>query len=478
MKTIFRSLLLSLVCIAVSIKSSNAQSTKEENERAFVQVVKYINEREGDSVYVMLNGSFKVKYTNEVFNSVLETNLYPLGKISTYDLVKYNNGMSYYKVTAGTTLLEFRIALDDSEMIASLRFLPYKETVGSKTAVVPTDNSLQTKFDRQVDTIARRYINKMNTVGMSIAILKNGYSYFYGYGATEKKRNHVPGNDAIFEIGSISKTFTATLLAYYANEHKLFLTDPITKYLPDSLAADTTLQHITLQMLANHTSGLPRLPNNLLVNNATIINPYESYSKQDLFTCLKGCKLQSVPGDKYSYSNLGAGLLAVILERVSGRSYEQMITDIICKPLVMNSTVIHPDSSQKLREVSVYNDNGAKIIMWGFDALSGAGAIRSTSHDMLLYAQENLQDDKTNISKAITLTHTITYDKEMTVGLGWHMTKEAGMNYYWHNGATGGCTSYMAFIPEKNTAVVVLSNSAASVDDTGIDLLKMVNKYK
>ncbi len=472
-----RFLFLSLIGLFGSRHTSLAQGSQERNEDIFVQVIAHINDHRSDLVYNMLNGSFRVKYTSEVFAGVLETNLYPLGKITTHELMNYNNGLSRYKVTAGSTLLEFRISLDDSDMIAGLRFLPYKEAASSKTVLVPTDNPLQTKQDRRIDTIARRYINQSTTVGMSIGIYKGDNSYFYGYGSTEKGHNHIPGSDAIFEIGSITKTFTATLLAYYVGEHKVALSDPITKYLPDSVAANKELQQITLQMLANHTSGLPRLPSNLELSNTTMINPYKTYNKEQLFAALKDCKLQSVPGEKYTYSNLAAGLLGAILERVSGISYEQMTTNIICKSFNMTSTMQHPDSAEADRQVAVYNDRGTPVVMWDFDALAGAGALRSTTHDMLLYARANMEQDKTNLGKAIALTHNITCATEMNVGLGWHMNKfPDGTTYYWHNGGTGGSSSYIAFIVEKNIAVVLLSNAATTTDDTGIDLLKLLDK--
>ncbi len=461
-----------LVVVLSFNMSASAQSKERLNDSLFTIVKNYINVQKGDALYAMLDDDFKAKFTQETFTTVLKSGLYPLGAIIESSFMEIKDGVSSYKTECTNAMLQFKIGADKDGKIAHLQFLPYKEPVANKSYTVASDNPMKTALDSQVDNIARAYVNKVNTVGLSIGVVKDGDTYTYGYGATQKENGHIPGPDAIFEIGSITKTFTATLLAYFVTEGKVSLSDPITKYLPDSVAANKSLQQITLQMLANHTSGLPRLPSNMLLNAATMVDPYKDYDKEKLFAYLKKCELASVPGEKYTYSNLAAGLLGTILERVSGKTYEEMVTDIICKPLHMNNTVQHPDAKQKEQEVKVYNDKGEPVQMWNMDALAGAGALRSSLHDMLLYAQVNMKEKKSSLSKAMTLTHHITYDKEMTIGLGWHMGKTKDDNYIWHNGGTGGCSSYMAFSPDKKIAVVVLSNSAESTDVVGQDIFK------
>ncbi len=452
--------------------SASAQSKEKLNDSLFTIVKNYVNLQNGDALYAMLDDDFKAKFPKETFLLVLKSGLYPLGAIIQSSFMEIKDGVSSYKTECTNAMLQFKIGADKDGKIAHLQFLPYKEPVANKSYTVASDNPMRTALDSEVDDVARRYINKVNTVGLSIGVVKDGDTYTYGYGATAKDNGHIPSPDAIFEIGSITKTFTATLLAYYVEEGKVALSDPITKYLPDSVAANKDLQKITLQNLANHTSGLPRLPANLLLTAATMADPYKGYNKEKLFAYLKKCELASVPGEKYAYSNLAAGLLGTILEGVSGKTYEEMATDIICKPLHMNNTVQHPDAKQKEQEVKVYNDKGEPVQMWNMDALAGAGALRSSLHDMLQYAQANMKEKKGSLSKAMTLTHHITYDKEMTIGLGWHMGKTKDDNYIWHNGGTGGSSSYMAFSPEKKIAVVVLSNSAESTDAVGLDIFK------
>ena len=130
-------------------------------------------------------------------------------------------------------------------------------------------------------------------------------------------------------------------------------------------------------MLANHTSGLARMFDNW-PDNTDSLNPYRSYDKNLLFSYIKTCKLENAPGAVYSYSNTGAGLLGVILEGISGKSYEQMVEEIICKPLHMSNTAQHLNASQKQQFVSVYDENGNAVPAWDFDAMAPAGALRSS----------------------------------------------------------------------------------------------------
>lgn len=295
----------------------------------------------------------------------------------------------------------------------------------------------------------------------------------YGYGETNKGNRELPNANTIFEIGSITKTFTATILAHYVNEGKISLTDPIVKYLPDSLSTNLELHKITIMNLSNHTSGLPTIPSNF-ANKMNPINPYIHYDVRLLFAGLKTCKLMTVPGTAYAYSNLATGLLGVILERISGKSYEQLVKQLITGPLQMNSTSQRLTPQQNKHFVKVYDADGDETRPWDFNALAGCGSLRSTVNDLLLYAKANINSDYTPLSNSFALTHKITFSKHPVVGLGWHILQIDGGSYYWHNGGTGGSRSYLILNTEKKIAVVVLSNSNVGVDDIGISILKEI----
>jgi CubicO group peptidase (beta-lactamase class C family) len=341
-----------------------------------------------------------------------------------------------------------------------------------------TNNPMQSTLDKKVDSVARSFIDSGKTVGLSIGIITQGKMYPYGYGETKKGNKIVPDANTIFEIGSITKTFTATLLAWYVNEGKISLSDPITKYLPDSVAANKNLEGITVQMLSNHTSGLPRVPLNVFLDKEhDPANPYKHYNKQKMFSFLKACKPMSKPGEKYSYSNYAVGLLGVLLENMDGgdSTYEQLVRKHICEPLKMFNTVQHLSLEQAYRHVSVYNEKGEQVLQWDCDAISAAGALHSSSNDMLLYAKANMASDHTTLGKAISLTHNITFEGDIPVGLGWHYGRDKEHPIIWHNGGTGGSSSFMAFSKGKQYAIIVLSNSQNKVDAVGVELLRYLN---
>jgi CubicO group peptidase (beta-lactamase class C family) len=471
-----RSFFCFLIILSLSFfcSAASAQSRQQlKNDSVFALVKKYFNERQAESIYELAGEQFKKELSIEGFKDVAMRQLFPAGPIRESSLISFvNNKMSAYKLVFDTGVLQLMMTLDKDDKLELFLFKPYKEEAPDKLKPVRTSNLMRTLTDKKVDSAARNYIQKANTVGLSIGVFKNGIIHTYNYGETAAGNGRMPDANNLFEIGSITKTFTATLLAYYVNEGKVKLTDRVTKYLPDSVAANKELQKVTLLTLSNHTSGLPRLPDNFEYHSSDLYDPYKDYTKDYLFSYLKTCKLASKPGETYAYSNLAVGLLGTILEQVSGKSFEQMVQEIICTPLNMQSTVQHLDPVLKQRFVTVYNEDGKATSPWNFSALASCGALRSTVNDLLIYVKANMTDSSTKLSKAFELTHHITFSKDAKLGLGWHIIVVNNIEYYFHNGGTYGCSSFLAFNTEKNIAIVVLSNAGISTDELGADILK------
>jgi CubicO group peptidase (beta-lactamase class C family) len=226
--------------------------------------------------------------------------------------------------------------------------------------------------------------------------------------------------------------------------------------------------------LINHTSGLERIPDNLFNHATDPLNPYKDYTTKLLYEYLKTCKLKTKPGEVYAYSNLGVGLLGSILEGVSKELYEQIVREVICKPLNMFSTDQYLNPLLAPRFVQVYNQSGLPTPAWDFDVLAACGALRSTVNDMLLYAQANLHPGTDSLSKAIQMTHRITFTKDVKIAMAWHIITVEGVDYLFHDGGTNGSNSFIAFNEKKNIAIVLLSNSAESTAATGMGILKKV----
>ncbi|HEY4327946.1 MAG TPA: serine hydrolase domain-containing protein [Mucilaginibacter sp.] len=458
--------------------SASAQSRQQQKvDSVFQQVKKYFNQKNADAIYNMAGDGFQNELTINAFSEVANKQLFAFGEIKEASLISFvNNSVATYKLKLDSTTLQLLMSLDKKDKLEIFLFQDYAEPPSNKTALVPSSNPLRSEMDKIIDTVARTYIQKATTVGLCIGILKGGKISIYGYGETIKRNGKIPNADNFFEIGSITKTFTATLLAYYVNKGLIKLTDPITKFLPDSVAANPELKSITLLNLSNHTSGLARLPDNLIDHATDATNPYKDYTKVLLYQYLKTCKLESKPGEKYAYSNLAVGLLGSILENVSKKTFEQMVINVICRPLGMYSTDQYLNPLLSPRFVQVYNTYGQPTEAWDFDVLAPCGALRSTVNDLLIYAKANLHPGTDSLSKAIKLTQKITFNKDVKIGLAWHIITVNGIDYYFHNGGTNGSSSFLAFNSEKNIAVVVLSNAVENTDAVGTGILKELVK--
>ena len=230
----------------------------------------------------------------------------------------------------------------------------------------------------------------------------------------------------------------------------------------------------TLEDLATHTSGLPRLPSNLNPKDAA--NPYADYSVEQLYQFLSGYQLTRDIGSKYEYSNLGGGLLGHVLARHAGMDYEKLVRSRICDPLGMRSTGIMLTDEMKTRFAVGHNAALQRVAYWDLPTLAGAGALRSTANDMLTFVAANLGYVKTPLAPAMAAMLAVrrpTGVPGLEVGLAWHILTRDGHEIVWHNGGTGGFRSFIGFERKTGAGVVVLSNAEtpAGVDDIGQHLL-------
>lgn len=455
---------------------AGAQSRQQQKVDSVFRLVKrYFNQKNADAIYNLTGDAFQQQLGIDAFHNVAQKELFPLGNIQGSSLISFvNNSLGTYKLAFASGTLQMLISLDEKNKINLLLFQPYIEPARNKLILASTTNPMKTATDKKVDSAARRYIQKSNTVGLCIGVIDRGVTSTYGYGETVKGNHKIPDADNFFELGSITKTFTAILLAYYADAGQLHLNDLAVKYLPDSVAANPELQQITLLELINHTSGLERIPDNLINHASDPLNPYKDYSINLLMSYLKSCKLQSKPGERYAYSNLGVGLLGVILENITHEPFERMVHDVICKPLGMSATSQHLNPLMTPLFTQPYNIKGEPTPAWDFDVLAACGALRSTLHDMLIYAKANLQPADDALGKAIALSHRVTFSKDVKVAMGWHIITVNGVDYIFHNGGTNGGSSFLAFNPQKGIAVIVLSNAYESTDTVGTAIIRAI----
>lgn len=440
-------------------------------------VVKLYNQGNGDAIYEMCDSSFHQFISQKKFVQWLSHNRRFTGPyIKTKKTGRVNDFTVYTAYFKGGRQ-NLLLAINPSGEITGLAIRP-----SEKTYKVRDDNPLNGFVDSLVEKEIRPYIQQVNTVGISIGVLYDGERYTYNYGETAKENDQLPTNNTLYEIGSITKTFTATLLAEMVLLGKCKLDDPGSKYLPDSIQRlQLNKVPVTLKTLANHTSGLPRLPSDFFSPESHYVpdDPYKNYTDTILFNYLDTVQLRSVPGTKMVYSNLGFGLLGTILERISGKSYEALLQQYICKPLGMKDTHIVLNNVQQKRFAQGYNSTGKAVGHWHFKSMAGGGAIRSSVNDLMKYLRAHLQDNaSTTLTGAFRLCERPTFEfSNGKMGLGWR-TPDHLPGIFWKNGGTGGFRSYCAYNKKKQIAVVILSNSNVAVDKAGIDLIRKLSKMR
>ena len=298
---------------------------------------------------------------------------------------------------------------------------------------------------------------------------ENGTNYVT-MGKTKEGGSDV-GEHTIYEIGSISKVFTTTMLAQMVANKKVKLEDPVQKYFPMNVTMPTKNgKEIEMGQLADHTSGLPRLPENF--NPRDPANPYADFSKDEMFDFLWTYNLPRKIGAEYEYSNLGVGLLGHVLAEISYKSYDDILQEMVAKPLGLEETKVDMDENMQAN-LAPGHSKGEIVPNWDIPTIPGAGAIKSSAHDILVFLSANLGLEKTDLLPALELTHEERHKKagDMRVGLGWHIAKGTKGDIVWHNGGTGGYRSFAGFVKELNAGVVILTNSDVSVDEIGFSLL-------
>lgn len=288
--------------------------------------------------------------------------------------------------------------------------------------------------------------------------------------------NGAPALDGhtVFEIGSATKVFTTALLMDMVRRGEVRLDDPVAKYLPPSVNVPSRGgREITLVDLATHTSGLPRLPPNLQPRD--MANPYADYSVEQLYQFLSHHQLTRDIGEQYEYSNLGMGLLGHALGLRAGATYEALVSARILEPLQMHETAITLSPALRARLAVGHDNAGRPVANWDLPTLAGAGALRSTLEDMLRFLQANLDKDKPGLASVLQDTHAARHaltTPDGSIGLGWHLRRAFDREIVWHNGGTGGYHSFIGFDEKTKTGVVLLHNSAQSIDDIGFHLIE------
>jgi CubicO group peptidase (beta-lactamase class C family) len=280
-----------------------------------------------------------------------------------------------------------------------------------------------------------------------------------------------PDGDTVYEIGSITKTFTATLLADAVLSGHVTLETPLAQLLPDFKIPTRGDKEITLVDIATQHSGLPRMPGNLPPDEESL--PRGNYDVSKLKAFLASYVLPRDPGAAYEYSNLGYGLLALALGRSAHTDYGNLLEHKIFIPLGKKLSGSALTNNMRVHLAPGYGEDGKPAKSWDMNEFDGAGAIRSTAADMLLYMKANMGPASSPLVRAMKFAQVPRSDMDASnrIGLAWMKLSTDQGEFLWHNGGTFGYASFLCFSADGRHGVVVLANTFADVDDLGFATL-------
>ena len=269
----------------------------------------------------------------------------------------------------------------------------------------------QQNSDMELEDIIKKHVKKSKISGISVGLINEEGIKTFNYGEVKKESEITPTSDTLYEIGSMTKTFTAILAAKLQEEELLSLDDPVTKFLPEFEDSDFDKNKITLYHLITHTSGIVEIPKRdypkvlikliFRIGNGKLFPTRYSLKIDDFLNEVSQLKLQDNPGFTFRYSNTGVGLLGKILERITGSSYEDLIKDRICKTLGMDNTVICISEEQKERLAAGYLYTGKEADPISIPAIESAGNIRSTVSDIIKFLNANLGLTDSSLSSVL-----------------------------------------------------------------------------
>ncbi len=311
--------------------------------------------------------------------------------------------------------------------------------------------------------------------GYIIGIIQKDSSYTYSHGAAQVNVAGPPNPQSIFELGGVTKIFTASLLEILANENLIDLNSLLNSYLPIPYR-NPRLDQLRLIDLVAHSSGLPKMPTEFGAQESAPNNPYRNYSKEDLAIFFR----DFIPEDgeaEYAYSHVNYALLEIAIEFKLQKSFEALMNEKVLVPLGLEKSFMR--SKDSLQVIQGHSIGGQVSKPWDFPSFAGSEGMKSCLEDLMRFAQVNLTPTAHPLSPILQKTHkelqVTDYSKNVFAAKGWHRLQRKKFNILIHTGNTSGFRSFLGIIPETKTAVVVLSNSKRATGGLGFLLLRMIN---
>jgi len=318
-------------------------------------------------------------------------------------------------------------------------------------------------------TLISEYIETLpENAEIAIGLIQNGEDASLGYRIKKGKIIEVENSNSVFEIGSITKTYTAALILQEVQSGNMSLYDPIAKHFSAEDDINTKLTNsITIKNLLTHTAGLA-----LLYEAAprpywrsaffARQNPHKFMKWKHYRKYLRRAKVEKMSGEKWTYSNAGFSILGQIMANKENTTWEELVEEKIFNPLGMNNTYTTGKNLQAASLVQGYDEEGNPSGLWDMQFVNAAGSIKSCVTDQLVWIKAHLQADKESVFETMKKDHGVSTAWENTSsGNSWFHRKSEEDHVIWHGGATGAYRSFLAFDEENQTGIVILINHNA-----------------
>ena len=448
----------------------NAQEDKFEGQELVNDFIKAYNNEDYQSVFELFSAEMQTALPINELTAFLKNLNSNAGKISENEFIREENNISIYKLTFEKWVSQYSFSIDDDKKIAEVFYFDtFRDEILSGLAINNLSNNGGLISDKQIELIFEKSKYFPNNTQISLAFINRDKVTYYGLKRQNDSIFYLSNYQDIFEIGSITKVFTANILAKSVIDNKIKLNENINDYLNIKFKNDIS---ISFKSLANHTSGLPRMPSNFGRVGNSSDNPYKHYNDEYLKDYLINfMEIDNKNIGNSEYSNLGMGLLGFTLSNIYNLNYQELYEKYIFSKYNMKNTTFNIGLVNK-NLVKGLDAEGNYTSNWELASLSSAGGILSNVEDLAKYGIAHF--NKSNLDLMLMTEKTVKVDNQVDLGLGWHIinSEKSDNKWHWHNGGTGGYTSSMVIDIKNLVGVIVLSNvSAFNAFQSNIDQL-------
>ncbi len=340
-------------------------------------------------------------------------------------------------------------------------------------------SQMENHLRKEIEKIIRyeTEISFESVPGFLVGIIDKDSTYILAFGSRRKGSAESLTDSSIFEIGGLSKIFSALLFHILQGEGFVDRHDPVNKYLKED-EINPALSTLTLDQLLTHTSGLPTLPTNLGIKEKETTSRYAQYSKNDLLDYYRQLDREMKSG-KYIYSHTNYALLEIVFERATGQPFAKLVREKIFNPLQMTDSGIEISEGQMSRLTPGYTRAGMVARPWDFASFTASEGIKSSARDLCRFVSVMLHEAlpmANSLKEMLKPAHKIPNLKKTFVADAWHVfVNRKYPNIYLHSGKTDGHAASIHFIRESKKGVVLLTNATGQMDGLAVLILRMIN---